>query len=173
MNKYLITICILFSAQCISQDSIINTSFQESLKDTSSNIFNKDFKGNQYYEYSKKKEKFITYSQIVGYSANFASLYYFWYKDAPLGNFHFFDDNGTYLQVDKISHMFGTYTGGRISMEMWKWAGAPKQKYVWVGGLTGLGYLTVVEVMDGISPAWGFSLGDYAANVLGTALVIG
>lgn len=129
--------------------------------------------GNQFFKYFKKKERLITYSQIAGYTANFASLYYFWYKDYPLGAFHFFNDNEQYLQVDKVSHIYGTYVGGKMSMQLWKWAGVPKKKYVWVGGLTGLAYETVIEIMDGFSDKWGFSIGDYAANVLGTSILIG
>ena len=142
----------------------------KSLSDSSIKI-NK--KGNAFFEYSKKKEKFISYFQIGAYSLSSASLYYFWYKDNPSSNFHFFNDNEEYLQVDKASHVYATYTSGNMSMQMWKWAGVPKKKYVWLGGMTGLAYLTVVEIMDGFNTKWGFSIGDYTANVLGTGLLIG
>ena len=88
-----------------------------------------------------------------------------------IGAFHFFNDNEQYLQVDKVSHIYGAYVGGKMSMQLWKWAGVPKKKYVWVGGLTGLAYETVIEIMDGFSDKWGFSIGDYAANVLGTSIL--
>lgn len=121
----------------------------------------------------RRKQKLVGYFQLGAYSANFASLYHFWYKDYPTTSFHFFDDFGEYLQADKVSHMYGAYIGGRMSMQMWKWAGASRKKYIWLGGTTGLMYETLIEVMDGFSDHWGFSVGDYAANVLGTGLLVG
>ncbi len=169
MVKYCFIFLVFYGSFAMAQDSltqapkIIQT---ENLRLTIP-------KGNSFFNYSKKKERLVTYGQIAGYSANFASLYYFWYKDYPLGDFHFFNDNEEYLQVDKVSHMFGAYTGGKMSMQMWKWAGVSKKKYVWLGGMTGLAYLSIIEIMDGVSPKWGFSWGDYAANVAGTALLVG
>ncbi len=157
MKKYLFVLITLISTVAFSQLDSLNT-FK---------------KGNAFFPYSKKKNKLVAYSQAIAYTANFASLYSLWYKDYPKSNFHFFDDMPEYLQVDKVSHMWGAYTGGNMSMEMWKWAGASKNKYVWLGGLTGLAYETVIEVMDGFSDHWGFSIGDYGANILGTSLLIG
>jgi hypothetical protein len=131
------------------------------------------YHGNSFFPYSKKKQKLVAYSQVVAYAANFASLYYFWYKDYPSDNFHFFDDNGEYLQVDKASHFYATYLFGNINMQMWKWAGASKKKYIWLGATSGLAYETVIEVMDGFSKKWGFSWGDYIANIGGTSLLVG
>lgn len=169
MVKYFIIFLFFIVKQSTAQDSL--TKEKEMIRIENLRLHTKT--GNQFFDYSKKREKFVAYAQIAGYTANFTSLYYFWYKDYPLGEFHFFNDNEEYLQVDKASHLFGAYTGGRMSMQMWKWSGASKNKYVWLGGLTGLGYLTVIEVMDGFSPKWGFSWGDYVANVIGTGLLVG
>ncbi len=169
MVKLCFLCSLLFQFSALAQDSLINPN---KLIQTE-NLLLKIKTDNKFFEYSKKKERFVTYSQIAGYTANFASLYYFWYKDYPLEKFHFFNDNKEYLQVDKMSHLFATYNSGRMSMQMWKWAGVSKKKYIWLGGITGLGYLTVIEIMDGFSPTWGFSSGDYIANVLGTGLLIG
>lgn len=129
--------------------------------------------GNDFFPYSKKKEKLVVYSQIAAYTANFSALYYFWYKDYPSDNFHFFNDNEEYLQVDKASHFYASYLSGKLNMQMWKWAGASKKKYIWLGATSGLAYETIIEVMDGFSKNWGFSSGDYVANLGGTSLLIG
>lgn len=134
---------------------------------------NKYVKGNEWYPYNQKRVNKITYGQIIGYSANFATLYHFWYKDYPKSNFHFFNDWDEYLQVDKVSHLYGTYIGGRMSMQLWKWAGAPKRKYIWIGAMTGLYYETVIEIMDGVNKQWGFSKGDYAFNLIGAGILVG
>ncbi|MBS4043724.1 MAG: DUF2279 domain-containing protein [Chitinophagaceae bacterium] len=174
MFRHLILLFFFQPLFCSAQDSI-KTELKVDLKKT---ILTDSFqttpkKGNRFFQYSKKREQLVTYGQIAGYTANFAALYQFWYKDAGLNHFKFFNDNEEYLQVDKASHIFASYTGGRMSMQMWKWSGASKNKYVWLGGLTGLGYLSVIEIMDGFSPKWGFSWGDYTANVVGTSLLIG
>ena len=174
MYKLPFTFLLLVCIQSFAQDSLVNIiPTQNNFKSLSDSSIKINKKGNAFFEYSKKKEKFISYFQIGAYSLSSASLYYFWYKDNPSSNFHFFNDNEEYLQVDKASHVYATYTSGNMSMQMWKWAGVPKKKYVWLGGMTGLAYLTVVEIMDGFNTKWGFSIGDYTANVLGTGLLIG
>lgn len=130
-------------------------------------------KGNNFFPYNKNRISQATLVQVAGFTSNFATLYKFWYADYPKSNFHFFNDNDEYMQVDKASHFYASYLGGALCMQMWKWAGASKNKYVWLGGTSGLMYETLIEVMDGFSEHWGFSWGDYTANILGTSLVIG
>jgi len=45
-----------------------------------------------------------------------------------------------------------------------------RSKAVIAGGSIGLGYLTAIELMDGYSSGWGFSMGDMAANIGRTGL---
>jgi hypothetical protein len=40
------------------------------------------------------------------------------------------------------------------------------------GGLSGTAFLTVVEVLDGFSSGWGFSIGDLGADLAGSGLFI-
>lgn len=74
--------------------------------------------------------------------------------------------------MDKLGHVYGTYVQGRASMEIWRWAGVPRKTRIWVGGLTGTAFQTLVEYMDGRSDAWGWSWGDIGANILGSATLI-
>lgn len=101
------------------------------------------------------------------------ALYDTWYKNYPQSKFHFFNDNKEWLQVDKAGHTWSSYSEGRASIAMWKWAGLPPRKALWVGGLSGLAYQSIIEVLDGFSAEWGFSWGDYLGNVAGSALLIG
>jgi hypothetical protein len=109
---------------------------------------------------------------VVGYAIGLAELSQAWYKNYPQTSFHFFNDNNTWLQVDKAGHVFGAYTAGRISMEVWRWAGLPRKQRVWIGGLSGTAFMTIIEVLDGYSAGWGFSVGDMAANLSGSGLFI-
>ena len=124
------------------------------------------------YPYNKKRVQLITAANIAGYGGTMAALYYAWYKDYPQSNFHFFNDNREWLQVDKIGHVYSAYIASYGSMEMWRWAGVSRNHRIWVGGLSGAAYQTVIEVLDGFSAEWGWSWGDFAANVAGSGLLI-
>ena len=50
--------------------------------------------------------------------------------------------------MDKVGHAWGAYTGARGSTGLWKWAGLPDKKAVWVGGLSSFVYLTTIEFFD-------------------------
>jgi hypothetical protein len=56
---------------------------------------------------------------------------------------------------------------------MLRWAGVSEKKAILYGGSYGFLLQTGVEVFDGFSEKWGASVGDIAANLLGSSLVIG
>jgi hypothetical protein len=117
----------------------------------------------------------LTYTLIAGgvlYAGSVAGLYFYWYKDYPQSEFHFIDDRKEWLQMDKIGHLTTSYYIGLIGYSALKWTGVSEKKSIWYGGMTGLVYLTTVEIMDGFSEQWGASVSDMAANTLGTALFI-
>jgi hypothetical protein len=51
-----------------------------------------------------------------------------------------------------------------------RWCGVDKDPSIAISAATALGYLSIVEVLDGFSSKWGFSRGDMLANIFGTAL---
>lgn len=95
-----------------------------------------------------------------------------WYKDYPKTKFHFFNDNKSWLQIDKCGHAFSSYYLGVAGIETAKWAGIPKRKQ-WKWALFGTIFQTPIEVFDGFSAGWGASAGDIAANSFGTILSAG
>jgi hypothetical protein len=96
-----------------------------------------------------------------------------WYSQYDRGRFHFFNDGGEWLQMDKVGHSFATYTVGAWGHGLMRWCGYREKTAVWVGGSVGLAYLTAVEYMDGRSTEWGFSVWDMTANAAGTGLFVG
>jgi hypothetical protein len=94
-----------------------------------------------------------------------------WYSEYHTGNFHLFNDNSEWLQMDKAGHAYSSYQTSRLMMEAFDWAGYSK-KTTLLGGGIGFLYLSAVEVMDGFSRGWGFSWGDEFADAFGTALAI-
>ncbi len=124
------------------------------------------------YPYNKNRVKIITAANIVGYGGAMVGLYAAWYKDYPQTNMHAFNDIKEWKQIDKIGHVYSAYAEGRASMELWRWTGVSRKKRIWLGGLSGAAYQTVVETLDGFSSEWGWSWGDFAANILGSGMLI-
>lgn len=121
------------------------------------------------------KKRFNAYVYGIGTLAagSLTGLYFAWYADYPQNGFHFTNDNKNWGGMDKIGHATTTFAVGQASYDVLRWTGVSEKKAIWYGGLTGWGYLAVVEVMDGFSEEWGFSWGDFAFNSAGAALFIG
>lgn len=95
-----------------------------------------------------------------------------WYLQYDEGQFHTFNDNAEWLQMDKAGHMWSTYNTSRLMMDAFDWAGFNRKQKLMIGGTIGFAYMTVIEIMDGYSKGWGFSYGDMAANAVGCAAAI-
>lgn len=99
-------------------------------------------------------------------------LYNAWYKDYPQSSFHTFNDFPEWKQVDKVGHFYSAYIESRGSMELWRWTGMERKKRIWIGGMSGAFYQTVIEVLDGFSAEWGWSWADFGANILGSGTLV-
>lgn len=116
--------------------------------------------------------KWVAYSTAGIYTAGMSGLYQVWYKDYDLIHFHFFDDYDEWYQYDKMGHVGSSYYLSRWGMGLYRWTGMNRKKAIWIGGTVGLGFMTTIEIFDGFSAEWGFSVSDMAANTLGTAMAI-
>ncbi len=114
----------------------------------------------------------IATGNLVGYSAVMAGLYATWYKNYPQSNFHVFNDIKEWKGIDKIGHAYSAYTESKISMELWRWTGIGRKKRIWLGGMSGAVYQTVIETLDGFSSQWGWSWGDFGANIIGSGMLV-
>ncbi len=111
--------------------------------------------------------------QTAGYGGTLLALSQTWYSQYPRSRWKAFNDWHEWKQIDKFGHVYGTYIQGKTSMELWRWAGASRKTQVWLGGLTGTAFQTIIEYMDGRSADWGWSWGDMGANIAGSAWLIG
>ena len=127
---------------------------------------------NQQYPYNKKRIRLVTAANIVGYGGALIGLNAVWYSKYPRSGFHFFNDNAEWLQVDKVGHTYSAYSESRATMELWRWAGLPRKQRIWVGGLSGVAYQSIIEILDGFSSQYGFSTLDFAANIAGSGMFI-
>jgi len=122
--------------------------------------------------YNAKRVKAVALVTGGIYVASMAGLYNLWYKDYPLNSLHAFNDNGEWYQMDKAGHIGSAYYLGKMGIGLLNWTGMNRKKAIWYGGLMGAFFQTSIEVLDGLSPAWGFSWGDVAANAIGSAMLI-
>ena len=121
---------------------------------------------------TQKKINIMAGAQISTYAIGMAGLYAAWYKDYPQSAFHSFNDNAEWKGMDKIGHAYSAYAESKASMELWRWTGIERKKRIWIGGLSGAMYQTVIEVLDGFSAEWGWSWGDFGANLAGSGMLI-
>jgi hypothetical protein len=97
-------------------------------------------------------------------------LHQLWYKQYPRESFHTFNDAAEWNQMDKLGHFQSSYSIAQISTGLWDLSHMNHCRATWIGGLTSFGYLTAIEIMDGYSTGWGFSVADMIANTGGAAL---
>lgn len=126
----------------------------------------------RYYPYNKRRVKWVAAANIAAYGGTMAALYATWYKDYPQTSFHSFDDAAEWKQMDKLGHLYSAYAESKASMEMWRWTGVNRKKRIWLGGMSGAAYQTVIEVLDGFSTQWGWSWTDFGANLLGSGILV-
>ena len=124
------------------------------------------------FSYNKKKVLAVAGFNIAGYGAALYGLNEAWYKQYPRSSFHFFNDWHEWMQMDKFGHVFSAYAESKASMELWRWSGIERKKRIWIGGMSGAAYQTVIEILDGYCSAWGWSWGDMGANILGSGLLV-
>lgn len=121
-----------------------------------------------------RKERFIPIVTAAGitYAGSMYGLYQSWYKEYPSERFHFFNDNSEWMQMDKAGHYFTAFQLSRIPADVLTWTGCKRKRAIWYGTATGFVFQSTIEVFDGFSSGWGFSLGDMTANTLGCATLL-
>ncbi|CAN5173313.1 DUF2279 domain-containing protein [soil metagenome] len=123
--------------------------------------------------FNKKRTALVVGTESFLSTGSLIALSQIWYKEYPHSSFHFFNDNGEWEQMDKAGHAVTAYTVGRYGMRLLEWSGVERKKAIWFGGLTGFAYQGVIEMFDGYSSGWGFSIGDISANATGCGFLIG
>jgi uncharacterized protein YfiM (DUF2279 family) len=154
--KYLVLIGVLFS--------FLNQGFSQP-----------DYKSSTYessdsVKLNKKKLNKLLIISGVTYTSGLIGLNELWYKQHPRQQFHFFNDNPEWMQVDKLGHFYSSYQLARVGAIAISSVGIEKRKAHLYGSLLGTIALTPIEVLDGFSAGYGASWGDVLANFGGTVL---
>jgi hypothetical protein len=121
---------------------------------------------------NKSRRNGLIISESILATSALVGLNQLWYADYPKSDFHIINDNDQWNQVDKVGHVFSSYHLGSFGAQALKWSGCNRKSQLIYGSTIGFAFLTTVEVFDGYSSEWGFSLGDVAANAGGTALYV-
>lgn len=172
---FLCTSVVAQDTSFVQKDSFVTSSsgplkhisivdLEKSLTDTAS-IFNR-------HTYRNRKW-LIGATNLVGYGGTLLVLNETWYKQYARSKMHTFNDSKEWLQVDKLGHGWTAYNTSRASAAMWKWAGLSDKKANLIGGISGVGFLTIIEILDGYSTKWGWSWSDVGANFFGAGLFLG
>jgi len=100
-----------------------------------------------------------------------------WWKDGLSGSFRTVDEgwfgrNSYAGGADKAGHAFFTYTGVRLLARGFEALGNDPGRALRLGAWTSLGVMTAVEVVDGFSKKFRFSMEDAVANAAGAAFAV-
>lgn len=90
-----------------------------------------------------------------------------WWADDYRTSFHFHDDGGYALHLDKVGHFHATYLEAFVIGRSFRWSGLTDNQAALAGAVGALALQTHVEIEDGFNALWGFDVYDMAANVLG------
>ncbi len=94
-----------------------------------------------------------------------------WYAGEPQTGFHWFDDSGAWLGMDKGGHIISTFQVAAFALFILQRAQAPRRPASWVAALMGWLVVSSYELLDGLSPAYGASPADLVANAVGALLL--
>ncbi|MEJ7913559.1 MAG: hypothetical protein WKF70_10420, partial [Chitinophagaceae bacterium] len=97
---------------------------------------------------NRGRVKLIAAVHITGYAGTMFLLGQAWYKNYPRTGFHVFNDSKEWLQLDKAGHVWTAYNIAKYSKGLWSWAGMTDRKAAWLGGISSMGYQTILEYLD-------------------------
>jgi len=119
---------------------------------------------------NKQRLTWVVGGKAVAITGSIIVLDQMWYSDFPRNSFHFEDDILHWKQLDKLGHITSAYHISSAGYKMFRWTGLDNNKSALYGSLASTLFMTSVEILDGFSKEWGFSVSDQAANMLGAGM---
>jgi hypothetical protein len=105
------------------------------------------------------------------YGLTLAGLIWAWYGVEGQTSFHWFDDSGEWLGMDKLGHCTATFQVAAFALFILQKAGAARRPASWIAALMGWLVVSSYELLDGLSPTYGASWADLLANAGGALLL--
>lgn len=120
--------------------------------------------------FNRRRFLFLVGTGTSSYIGAIALLQNLWYAQYPQSRFHLFNDEGEWMQMDKVGHLISAYQGSKWVYGAMRWSGMKNKNAAWFGMGVGTAFQATIEILDGFSSEWGFSWSDIAANTTGCAL---
>jgi hypothetical protein len=79
----------------------------------------------------KKKIKTLAITSAIGYVGAYATLGYFWYSNQTTSNFHFFNDNQEWMQMDKFGHALGAFAISETAVQTLRNIGMERKSHTY------------------------------------------
>ena len=114
------------------------------------------------------KAKTLLFTEGAVAVSGLTALSLIWY-DGLQTPFVFFNDGNEWGGMDKLGHFTGAAWAAEWNVGLLEEVGIPPKKARLYSSIATLGFLTVVEVLDGFSPRYGASVYDVLANTGGVA----
>ncbi len=107
------------------------------------------------------------------YTGTVIGLNEIWYKGFERSAFHPFNDWKEWKNMDKAGHSFTAYFQTSFSFDVMRWTGVERRDALWVAMGLGTLFQGTIEILDGYSEKWGFSIYDIGFNTGGILLFAG
>lgn len=104
---------------------------------------------------------------LLSYAAAYVFVFQKGWWDNDSSHFHFENDFDYALNLDKFGHFAAGVILGETFYEGYRWAGFSEFRSYLYAGLSAMATHIAIDVKDGYSPAWGFSIFDVLSGSLG------
>jgi len=104
---------------------------------------------------------------LSSYAAAYVFVFAKGWWDNDSSHFHFENDFDYALNLDKFGHFAAGVILSETFYEGYRWAGLSEFKSYLFSGLSAMMTHIAIDVKDGYSPAWGFSIFDVLSGTLG------
>jgi hypothetical protein len=160
------------SEQDINQPSRNYSFFSENTGKSGTPLSNKGSSFfDKYSNWSRKKKTIVlNVGSVVTAGTIGAASWDYYSSSFSFLNEGWFDPDTKYGGADKIGHAWGGYALTAIYDNIYKKFGYKNEDAIALGALSSWGLLTLIEVGDGFSQEYGFSVQDETMNTLGVGI---
>ena len=118
------------------------------------------------------KHPFLATNSVIGvvYVGSMTALYQTWYRNYAFKDFNLFNDMPEWKGMDKLGHVTTSWWAAQWLYTSHQTLGLESKHLALRSTIIPLCFMTTIEVFDGFSSGWGFSMGDMAANLAGAGL---
>ena len=118
-------------------------------------------------QFSVAKSVGVASTVLIAYGAAYWLVFQKGWWDEQGSDFHFENDFDYALNLDKFGHFASGVMMGESFYEGYRWAGISEFYSYLFAGFSAMATHIAIDVKDGYSPEWGFSIFDVLSGTLG------